>query len=244
MELFPAIDILDNKVVRLKKGDYKAVTVYNESALEQARVFADEGAQWLHVVDLEGARSGKPTQLGAIAAIAEATSLKIEVGGGVRELDDIQQLKDAGASRVVLGTKLIGNPEFSKQAITRFGSLICAGVDARNGKVAVQGWLEDSGVDAEQLIKELGARGLEHLVYTDINRDGMQSGIDAAAYERIARAAGFAVTASGGISSLDDIRALALLTSKTIEAIIIGRALYEQSFTLSEARTILEEYAN
>ena len=243
MDLFPAIDILDNKAVRLKQGKYDAVTVYNESPLEQAREFAAAGAKWVHIVDLEGARSGAPTQLKTIEAIAKSTGLKVEVGGGVRTIDDIANLADAGASRVVLGTSLVRDPALAAEAIQRFGDLICAGVDALGGKAAVQGWQEDSGQNAEQLISSLKERGLRHLVYTDISRDGMQTGIDAEAYQHIAQHAGFAVTASGGISVLEDIKALAKLGDEVIEAIIVGRALYEQSFTIEEALAVLENHA-
>ena len=243
MELFPAIDILDNKVVRLKRGKYDAVTVYRESPLDQAHEFAAEGATWVHIVDLEGARSGVPTQFDTIASIAKATGLKVEVGGGVRSLEHVASLADAGASRIVLGTGLINDPEFSAEAIRRYGELICAGVDALKGEAAVQGWQESSGQSAKQLIASLKERGLSHLVYTDISRDGMQTGIDAEAYKAIAGYAGFPVTASGGISTLDDIRALAELGNETIEAIIVGRALYEQSFTVAKALSVLEEYA-
>lgn len=243
MELFPAIDILDNKVVRLAKGNYEAVTVYHDNALEQARMFEAEGARWLHVVDLEGARSGKPTQLDTIAAIVSHTNLKVEAGGGVRRLENIAMLEEIGVSRVVLGTGLVRDPAFTTAAITQYGSLICAGVDVLKGEVAVQGWKEQTGTSAQGLIKSLKKRGLAHLVYTDISRDGMQTGIDTKAYQDIANQAGFAVTASGGVSTLDDIRALAALGKEVIEAIIVGRALYERSFTVSQALAVLEEYA-
>ncbi len=244
MELFPAIDILDNKVVRLRKGAYDAVTVYNESPLEQAREFVSQGARWVHIVDLEGARSGVQTQLDTIASIAEHTSLKIEVGGGVRSLEAIARLAEVGVSRVVLGTALARDPELSAAAVARYGELLCAGVDALNGEAAVAGWQEGSGQSAEQLIGKLKERGFVHLVYTDISRDGMQTGIDAQAYQHIAGSAGFPVTASGGISTLDDIRALVSLGDEVIEAIIVGRALYEQSFTVAQALKVLEEYAH
>lgn len=244
MELFPAIDILDNKVVRLKKGNYQAATVYQESPLEQARIFADGGARWLHIVDLEGARSGIPTQLRTIEAIVKATGLKVEVGGGVRSIKALENLVEAGASRVVLGTALVRDPDFATQAIARFGSLVCAGVDALDGEVAIEGWIEGSGQRAQLLISYLKDQGIEHLVYTDISRDGMQVGIDAKAYGDIAQCAGFPVTASGGISTLDDIRALAALGNEVIEAVIVGRALYEESFTLAEALAVLEKHAH
>ena len=243
MELFPAIDILDNKVVRLARGRYDAVTVYNDSPLEQAREFAGQGASWVHIVDLEGARSGILTQLDTVRAIVQATKLKVEVGGGVRSLGDIEQLAEAGASRIVLGTGLARDPEFSEEAVRRYGSLLCAGVDDRGGEVAVEGWQEGSGQNANQLVLSLKNRGYSHLVYTDINRDGMQTGIDAAAYERIAAQARFAVTASGGISTLEDIHALAKLGSGVIEAIIVGRAIYEQSFTVAQALAVIKSYS-
>lgn len=244
MELFPAIDILDNKVVRLKKGNYQAATVYQESPLEQARIFADGGARWLHIVDLEGARSGTPTQQSTIEAIVSATGLKVEVGGGVRSIETLEKLVSAGASRVVLGTALVRDPDFADKALARYGSLVCAGVDALDGEVAIEGWIEGSGQRAELLIRYLKDRGVEHLVYTDISRDGMQTGIDAKAYADIAQCAGFPVTASGGISTLDDLRSLAALGNEVIEAVIVGRALYEESFTLTEALTVLEKHAH
>ena len=242
MKLFPAIDILDNKVVRLKRGKYDEVTVYNDNPLEQARAFASEGASWVHIVDLEGARSGVPTQLSTIASIVEDTNLKVEVGGGVRSLESIEQLAEIGVSRVVLGTALARNPELSREAAKRYGALLCAGVDALKGEVAVEGWQEGTGTTAEELILSLKDQGYAHLVYTDISRDGMQTGIDAQAYERVAALAGFSVTASGGISTLEDIHALARLGSEVIEAIIVGRAIYEQTFTVAQALAVLKSY--
>jgi phosphoribosylformimino-5-aminoimidazole carboxamide ribotide isomerase len=242
MELFPAIDILDNKVVRLARGNYDAVTVYHDDPVEQARQFAAAGAQWIHIVDLEGARSGVPAQLATVEAIVAATGLKAEVGGGVRCLLHISRLVDAGASRVVLGTGLIKDPNFSYEAVKKYGDLICAGVDALDGEAAVEGWQEGSGMSDEQIIRNLQGRGLRHLVYTDIARDGMQTGIDQEAYRRIADCAGFAVTASGGVSTLEDLAALAALGSNIIEAVIVGRALYEKSFTVEQALEIINAH--
>jgi phosphoribosylformimino-5-aminoimidazole carboxamide ribotide isomerase len=239
--LLPAIDLLGGKAVRLARGDYKAVTVYNNDPVEQARRFQSEGAEWLHVVDLDGARTGAPSNSGLVKAIIAATGLKVEVGGGVRSLEAIETLAAAGASRVVIGTRLATDPDFAREAVARFGGLICAGVDARAGEVAIEGWREGSGVAVAELVAELKGWGIRHLVYTDIARDGMQTGIDAAAYGRLAEAAGFPVTASGGISTLDDLRALAALGDKLIEGAITGRALYEASFTLPEALAALAE---
>jgi phosphoribosylformimino-5-aminoimidazole carboxamide ribotide isomerase len=241
MELFPAIDILDNKVVRLKRGDYNAVTVYNDDPVEQARRFVDAGATWVHIVDLDGARSGVPTQMAMVEAIINATGLKAEVGGGVRCLMHVSRMLDAGASRVVLGTGLVKDPYFSYEAIKRYGDYICAGVDALDGEAAIEGWQQGSGYTSEQIIKHLKPRGLRHLVYTDISRDGLQTGIDEQAYKTIAGYAGFPVTASGGISTLDDIRALAALGDDVVEAAIVGRAIYEKSFTVEQALEAIAE---
>jgi len=241
MYLLPAIDILEGRAVRLAKGDYDAVTVYNEDPVAQARHFLEQGAEWIHVVDLDGARSGESQNSAIIEDIIASTGLRIEVGGGVRSLPSIERLLAAGASRVVIGTKLITDPIFAKQAIATFGEAICAGVDARDGEVAIKGWREGAGLRADELIGELASWGIRHLVYTDISRDGMQTGIDAQAYEAIARLAGFPVIASGGVSSLDDLRALTLLPKGLIEGAIAGRALYEGSFTVAEALAILKE---
>ncbi|MDR3307324.1 MAG: 1-(5-phosphoribosyl)-5-[(5-phosphoribosylamino)methylideneamino]imidazole-4-carboxamide isomerase [Coriobacteriales bacterium] len=239
MYLLPAIDLLDGKAVRLARGDYDAVTVYNDDPVAQARAFAREGATWIHVVDLDGARSGEPSNTGVIERIIAATGLNIEVGGGVRTLAVIERLVQAGARRVVLGTKLARDPAFAREAVARYGDALCAGVDARDGEVAIEGWREGAGIPAVELIAQLAGWGIQHLVYTDIARDGMQTGIDAAAYVRVAQAAGFPVIASGGISTLDDLRALMALGSQTVEGAIVGRAVYEGSFTVHEAVGLL-----
>jgi phosphoribosylformimino-5-aminoimidazole carboxamide ribotide isomerase len=238
--LLPAIDILGGKAVRLAKGDYNAVTVYNDDPVDQARLFKGQGASWIHVVDLDGARTGLPANAEIVERIIAATGLKIEVGGGIRSLAAVERFAMAGASRIVLGTKLVTDPAFAREAVATFGDLICAGVDAHDGEVAVEGWREGSGVPAAELIAELKGWGIRHLVYTDIARDGMQTGIDAAAYGHIARQAGFPVTASGGISTLDDLRALAALGDALVEGAIAGRALYENSFTVAQAIELLE----
>ncbi|MDR2109398.1 MAG: 1-(5-phosphoribosyl)-5-[(5-phosphoribosylamino)methylideneamino]imidazole-4-carboxamide isomerase [Coriobacteriales bacterium] len=239
MFILPAIDLLEGKAVRLAQGDYAAVTVYNNDPVAQAQQFAQAGAEWLHVVDLEGARSGRPAAAALIEQIIAATGLKVEVGGGVREMQTLQRWIEAGASRVVIGTQLARDPAFARAAAARFGEAVVAGVDARDGEVAIEGWREGSGIAAEELVAELTGWGIRHLVYTDISRDGMQTGINAPAYARIARVAGFAVTASGGITSLDDLRALAALGDDVVEGAIAGRALYERAFTVEQAVGLL-----
>ncbi|MCC6109177.1 MAG: 1-(5-phosphoribosyl)-5-[(5-phosphoribosylamino)methylideneamino]imidazole-4-carboxamide isomerase [Denitrobacterium sp.] len=234
MDLLPAIDILDGAAVRLAKGDYARVTVYNASPVDQAKEFEQKGARWIHVVDLNGARSGSPENIDLVERIVTQTSLSVEVGGGVRAIDTIARLVDAGAARVVLGTKLVTDKEFAQAAVEDFGDALTAGIDAKGGEVAIQGWREGAGVPAAELVREMGAMGYRHLVFTDIARDGMQTGIDAAAYERIASAFGHPVIASGGVATIDDVRALRAVAD-SIEGVITGRAVYEGTLDLEEA---------
>lgn len=236
MIVFPAIDILGGRAVRLAQGDYERVTVYNEDPLAQAREFAEAGAEWVHVVDLDGARDGVPGNIATIEQIARESGLKVETGGGIRTLETMQRLADAGVTRMVLGTKLATDPAFVRDAVARFGpDGVVAGIDARDGMVAVEGWREGTATPALELVAELRDLGIRHLVYTDISRDGMQTGVNVDAYEEVAEAAGFAVIASGGVSTLDDFSELAALGPDTIEGAITGRALYEGAFKLKHA---------
>ena len=238
MIVLPAIDILGGRAVRLAQGDYERVTVYNEDPVEQARQFVEAGAEWIHVVDLDGARDGVPGNIGIIERIASETGAKLEVGGGVRTLDTMQRLKEAGVSRVVVGTKLVTDTGFVREAVQCCGDKIVAGVDARDGMVCVEGWREGTAASAQALVSELRKLGLRHLVYTDIARDGMRTGINAPAYVGVAVTAGFPVVASGGVSTLDDIRALRELGPGVIEGVIVGRAIYEGAFTVEEALAV------
>ncbi len=235
MIVFPAIDILGGRAVRLAQGDYDRVTVYNEDPVAQAREFLDAGAEWIHVVDLDGARDGVPGNIEVVERIARETGARIEVGGGVRSLETLGRLAEAGAERIVLGTKLATDPDFVRAAVSLCGDAVVAGVDARDGMVAVEGWRSGTATSAQVLVGELRHLGIRHLVYTDISRDGMQTGISTPAYVGVAISAGFPVVASGGVSTLDDIRALAALGPGVIEGVITGRALYEGAFTLPEA---------
>lgn len=234
MYLLPAIDILDGRAVRLAKGDYDAVTVYNDDPGLQAQLFEEAGAEWIHVVDLDGAKSGHPENIAVVERILKLTSLKVEVGGGVRSLETVERLADAGVARVVLGTALVRDPDFAQAAVERFGApLLCAGIDAKAGEAAVAGWRESSGVGAHDLARVMARLGYEHLVFTDIARDGMQTGIDPAAYEAMARAFGHPVIASGGVATAADVEALAAL-GDAIEGVIAGRALYEGTLTVAD----------
>ena len=233
MYLLPAIDILDGRAVRLAKGDYNQVTVYNEDPAEQALIFEDQGAEWIHMVDLNGAKSGLPENIKIIERILRRTKLKIEVGGGLRSLDTLARLADAGVSRMVLGTALVRDPEFAQAAIEEYGDMLAAGIDAKGGEVAVAGWREGSGVAATELAAQMSNLGYRHLIYTDIARDGMQTGIEREAYERMAAAFGHPVIASGGVASVADIERLAPVAA-SIEGIITGRAVYEGTLGVAE----------
>ena len=240
MHLLPAIDILGGKAVRLAKGDYNAVTVYNDDPVAQAKLFEEQGAEWIHVVDLDGARSGNPDNIDVIEAIVKGTLLKIEVGGGIRNIETIRRLAEAGVSRVVLGTSLVKDPEFAKEAIETFGDLLSAGIDARNGEVAISGWEKGSGISAHDLARKVDAMGFKHMVFTDISRDGMQTGIDPVAYKEMAEVFGHPVTCSGGVKGTSDIEALAPVAD-SIDGIITGRAVYEGSIDVTEACKMCKE---
>lgn len=236
MIVFPAIDLLGGRAVRLAQGDYERVTVYNEDPVAQAREFAEAGAEWIHVVDLDGAHDGVPGNTGVIERIVGEVGIPVQTGGGIRTIDTLTRLANVGANRMVLGTKLATDPDFVREAVGRFGGeRIVAGIDARDGHVAVQGWREGTATPAAELVAELRDLGVRHLVYTDISRDGMQTGINVDAYEEIAETAGFPVIASGGVSTLDDFRELAALGPDVIEGAITGRALYEGAFKLKHA---------
>lgn len=234
MYLLPAIDILGGKAVRLQKGDYSKVTVYNDDPVAQARAFVEAGAEWVHVVDLDGARSGVPENALIVERIVRETPLKVEIGGGIRSLETLKRLADLGAARMVLGTALVNDPELASAAVDLVGGeRLTAGIDAKNGEVAVSGWIEGSGVAATDLAKAMAAAGFRHLVYTDIARDGMQTGLDPQAYARMAEAFGHPVIASGGVANVADIRSLATVV-ESIEGVIAGRAIYEGTLTVVE----------
>ncbi len=234
MYLLPAIDILDGRVVRLKRGDYSKVTVYNDDPALQAQLFEEGGADWVHIVDLDGARCGKAVNVDAVTAIIRRTGLHVEVGGGVRTLDSARRILDTGADRVILGTALVRDPDFAQAAIEEFGpdSVVC-GIDAKDGDVKVEGWAQGSEVSALDLASRMAALGYEHVVYTDIARDGMQTGVCPASYVEMCRAFGNPVIASGGIASVSDIVEL-LKASEAVEGVIAGRAIYEGAFSVAD----------
>ena len=234
MYLLPAIDILGGKAVRLAKGDYNLVTVYNDDPVAQARLFEEQGASWIHVVDLDGARTGNPLNIAVVERIVRETSLSVEIGGGIRSLDTLKRLADVGAARMVLGTALVNDPDLARAAVEAVGGdRLTAGIDAKGGEVAVSGWIEGSGVAATDLARAMGEAGFRHVAYTDIARDGMQTGIDPAAYVAMAHAFGHPVIASGGVASMADIERLAPV-AESIEGVITGRAVYEGTLSVAD----------
>jgi len=223
MIILPAIDIKDGRCVRLYQGDYDQATTYADDPVRVALRWQEAGAQWLHVVDLDGAAAGHPVNSDVIRSIRQETTFQIEVGGGLRTLDDIDWILTMGVDRVILGTVAIKNPALLKEALLRWGERIVIGLDARAGKVAISGWRENSQVDAVTLAQELCEAGVQRFIYTDIARDGSLQGPNIAALQTMQRAVSCAVIASGGVSSLVDLRALATIG---VEGAIVGKAIY------------------
>lgn len=236
MIIIPAIDLRDGKVVRLLQGKAEDQTVYSDDPASTAIRWEHAGAQWLHLVDLDGAFDGAAGNLSAVRSILGAISIPCELGGGVRSIDQAAKLLSLGIERVVFGTVAITDPDIVARAVERFGpEHIVVGIDARDGKVAVRGWTETSGIDALELARNMRTIGVTRIVYTDISRDGMQTGPNIEATVRLARETGVSVIASGGVSSADDIRQLARHSSDGIEGVITGKALYDGRMTLEEA---------
>lgn len=235
MLILPAIDIKDGRCVRLYQGDMDRETVYYQRPLDAARHLRDEGARMIHVVDLNGAVAGRPVHLAELAAICAESGAAVEVGGGLRTLEAVEEAMEAGVERVVIGTRAYESPEFLRGACARFPGRVVVGIDARAGRVAVRGWRDDTGMDAVELARRCEDDGAARIIYTDISRDGTGSGVNAEQTVRVARAVTVPVIASGGVGSLDDIRTLAGLAGEGIEGVIVGRALYNGAFSLAEA---------
>lgn len=239
MILFPAIDLVGGRVVRLARGERAHMDVYSDDPVAVAESFRDAGAAWVHVVDLsatlEEDEAARAANDAAIRAICAVPGISVDAGGGVRDLAAVERLAGLGVRRIAIGTALVRNPAFAAEAARRFGDLVVADVAARAGEVRVNGWREGAALSADELVARLAGLGYRHLVFTDVARDGMRCGVDADAYAHVAEVAGFPVVASGGIASLDDLRALAALGPGVIEGAICGRALYEGSFSLGDA---------
>lgn len=232
MLIFPAIDLYDGKAVRLYKGDYNQMTVYSENPPELAEAFRAAGATHMHLVDLEGAKTGETPNLETIRRIREAVPLFIEVGGGIRSMDIAARCLDAGIDRVILGTAAVTDPTFLRAAVSKYGEKIAVGVDIRDGKVAIRGWTEKSAFDAFDFCRELQKIGVRTIICTDVSKDGAMQGTNRALYGELSKALNLDIIASGGVSTLEDIKALRALN---LCGAIIGKAYYTGAIDLREA---------
>ncbi len=232
MYIIPAIDLREGKCVRLIQGDYDRQIIYHDDPFRRVKEFRSAGAEWLHIIDLDGAKAGKPMNTDTISAIAALAQLKIEVGGGLRDEDSIKQLLDIGVERVIIGTKAVSDFEWFSEMAEKFSGKIVLGLDARGTKVATDGWTKNSSEPLLKFAKKAAKLPLAAIIYTDISKDGMMKGPNIERTKALAKAVGVAVIASGGVSKIGDIKKLA----KTgVEAAIIGRALYEGTLNLAEA---------
>ena len=237
MILFPAVDILNGQSVRLLRGKFDDVTVYGDP-VEMAKKWVGQGAEFLHIVDLNGARDGKSDNFPVIKKIVESVDVPVQLGGGIRTLEDIKTRLSSGVARVILGTACCGNPDIVKKAVETFGAeKIVAGIDAKDGKVAVRGWEESADVAPYELGAKMRSLGLKYVVFTDISRDGALGGVNVSSCAEMAKKTGLCVIASGGVSCLDDLKKL---ENENMYGAILGKALYENKFDVREALEILK----
>jgi phosphoribosylformimino-5-aminoimidazole carboxamide ribotide isomerase len=238
--LLPAIDIIDGKAVRLLQGDFGKRTDYDADPLDAARRWVDAGARALHVVDLDGARTGAPANVSQVARIATALAVPVQVGGGLRSLDSVRALAEAGAARVILGTAAFRDPEFLGAAVAEYPDQVVVSVDARAGRVATGGWTEQTELSVEQALVDLQARGARRFVYSSIDRDGMLNGPDLEGARAFAAGVQESFVYSGGIGELTDLEALARLHESKLSGVIVGKAIYERRFDVGEAQALLD----
>lgn len=232
MIIFPAIDLYDGKAVRLYKGDYKNMTVYSEDPLAVARDFEAAGATHVHMVDLEGAKDGTTPNLDIVARVARETALFVEIGGGIRSMETVKKYADAGVRRVILGTAAVNDPDFLRAAVAEYGELISVGADVKDGYIAIKGWLEQSNVTLDEFVSQMQSIGVRHMICTDISRDGAMRGTNLELYRQLSAKYSMDITASGGVSTLEDVRAL---REMELYGAIIGKAYYTGDIKLGEA---------
>lgn len=232
MYIYPAIDLYEGKAVRLYKGDYGQMTVYSENPTEVAKDFAAAGAKHIHLVDLEGAKKGQPANLETIGRIMEAADLFVEVGGGIRNMDTIEQYLAIGVDRVILGTAAVTDPAFLEGALSRYGEKIAVGVDIKDGYVAIKGWMEKSSVTAEDFFARMETLGVKTVICTDISRDGAMKGTNRELYKALSEKYAIDLIASGGVSTMEDVKALVQMN---LHGAIIGKAYYIGAIDLKEA---------
>lgn len=232
MILFPAIDLYDRKAVRLYKGDYNQMTVYSENPIEIARDFFSCGATHIHMVDLEGAKDGTTPNLSIVEQIAKETDLFVEIGGGIRNMETVEKYLSCGVSRVILGTAAVTDPSFLEKAVANYGNKIAVGADVKGGKIAIKGWLENSAYTLDDFMARLETLGVSNVICTDISKDGAMKGTNRELYRELSRKYSVSITASGGVSDLDDIAAL---REMELYGAIIGKAYYTGAIDLKEA---------
>lgn len=235
MIIFPAIDLKDGLCVRLRQGDPERLTVYGRDPVAMARRWEADGARWLHVVDLDGAFAKKPVNRALICSMARAVSIPIQVGGGIRTLETVEDYLSQGVERVILGSVALRKPELVVDACNRFPGRVALGIDARGGRVAIEGWKENTELDAVSLVNGFARLELAAVIYTDIHRDGMQSGVNMEATRSLLEATPFPVIASGGVADIEDIRRLLPLIPLGLAGVITGRAIYDGTLRLPEA---------
>ncbi len=232
MILFPAIDLYQGQAVRLTKGDYAQMTVYNPDPLQQAQQFAAAGAQWLHMVDLEGAKDGTTPNFSVVEAVCKTTSLRVQIGGGIRSIETIERYRNAGVQRVILGTKAVTDPQFLAQACERFEDAVAVGVDIKEGAIAIHGWKETASQSVEDFFAQLCELGVKTVICTDISKDGMLGGSNLELYRSLSTRFPLQLIASGGVSSINELKELGIMG---LHGAILGKALYTGAIDLAQA---------
>ena len=240
MIIFPAIDIRGGKCVRLTEGRFDQETIFADNPLDMAKKWVEQGAQYLHLVDLDGALKGASVNTDAIKAIVDFVDIPVQLGGGIRTIENIEHILSLGVTRVILGSVAVKNPELVKEACQKFGDKIVVGIDAKNGEVAVEGWGISGGVKTEDLAKQMSAVGVERIIFTDISRDGTLTGVNVEATAELAKLSGLKIIASGGVSSLEDIKAVKAVENSGVEGVIVGKAIYTGAVDLPAAIKIAQ----
>lgn len=241
MIIYPAIDIRGGRCVRLTEGRFDAETVFADDPAEMALKWAGLGAEFLHLVDLDGALAGEGKNVPVIQRILKSVSIPVQLGGGIRNLETIEKLLELGVTRLILGSAAVKNPELVAEACKKYPGHIAVGIDAKNGEVAIEGWGQGSGVAATELAQKMASFGVETIIYTDISRDGMLSGVNVETTAALARACGVPIIASGGVASLDDIRRVKAVEGDGVQGCIIGKAIYTGAVDLKEALALAKE---
>ena len=232
MIILPAIDLVDKKAVRLLKGDYDKMTVYSDNPIEIAKDFENKGAKYIHIVDLEGAKDGTTPNIDVVSQIAKETDLFVEVGGGIRNMETVEKYIETGVSRVILGTSAVTDEEFLKKAVEKYGEKIAVGADIKDGFIAIKGWIEKSDVTVDAFFEKMQKIGVDNIICTDISKDGAMKGTNRQLYRELSEKYSLKITASGGVSSIDDVKALRKMN---LYGAIIGKAYYIGAIDLKEA---------